>query len=88
MSDNTQLNGKILSLEKAFKVSATSDLQRNISMYLRLLRSQRYSKLLRPDVTDNVDRLIGELRILEKLLSVLELGSKPTTDILLTNQLD
>lgn len=73
-------------MEKSFKLSAASDLQKNIVMYLKIIRSQRYSKLLSPDNTDGVDKLIGELRMIQKLLDVLELGSEPLSDSLLMSQ--
>jgi hypothetical protein len=83
---DTPLNGRRVSLEKSFRLTANADLQRNIVTYLKVLRSQRYSKLLSPDNTDNVDRLIGELRVIQKLLDVLELGSEPLSDSLLMSQ--
>lgn len=83
---DTPLNGRRVSLEKSFRLTANSDLQKNIVAYLKVLRSQRYSKLLSPDNADNVDRLIGELRMVQKLLDVLELGSEPLSDNLLMSQ--
>lgn len=83
---DTPLNGRRVSLERAFRLTANADLQKNIVAYLKVLRSQRYSKLLSPDNTDNVDRLIGELRMVQKLLDVLELGSEPLSDNLLMSQ--
>lgn len=83
---DTPLNGRRVSLEKAFRLTANADLQKNIVAYLKVLRSQRYSKLLSPDNTDSVDRLIGELRMVQKLLDVLELGSEPLSDNLLMSQ--
>ena len=83
---DTPLNGRRVSLEKAFRLTANADLQKNIVAYLKVLRSQRYSKLLSPDNPDNVDRLIGELRMVQKLLDVLELGSEPLSDNLLMSQ--
>ena len=83
---DTPLNGRRVSLEKSFRLTANADLQRNIVTYLKVLRSQRYSKLLSPDNTDNVDRLIGELRVIQKLLDVLELESEPLSDSLLMSQ--
>lgn len=83
---DTPLNGRRVSLEKSFRLTANADLQKNIVAYLKVLRSQRYSKLLSPDNADNVDRLIGELRMVQKLLDVLELGSEPLSDNLLMSQ--
>ena len=83
---DTPLNGRRVSLEKSFRLTANADLQKNIVAYLKVLRSQRYSKLLSPDNIDNVDRLIGELRMVQKLLDVLELGSEPLSDNLLMSQ--
>lgn len=70
-------SSKRVQLEKAFKVTASSDLQLSIVKYLKLLRDQRYSRLLNTDENNSVDKLIGELRCLQKLLSVLELGGSP-----------
>ena len=84
MADLSSLNGRRVSLEQSFRLTANSDLQKNFVQYLKVLRAQRYAKVL--DTTTMDCSLIGELRLIEKLLTTLELGSEPVTDNLLMNQ--
>lgn len=76
-------NVQRVNLEKAFKTSATTGVQRNICLYLKLLRDKSYAKLL--EGSEDAAPIIGELRILQKLLNVLELGSEPN-DLSLNTQ--
>lgn len=63
-------------LEKAFKSTVDSNLQQNICRYLRGLRKSKFYKLLDQSTpeysTEDRNIIIGELRVIQKLLDVLE----------------
>lgn len=67
---------ELRALEKAFKSTTESNLQRNICLYLQGMKEQRFSKLIQEDTQDfkveERNLIIGELRIIQKLLNVLE----------------
>lgn len=82
---NTSLNGKRVTLETSFRHTVTSDIQKNVVQYLKILRDTRYTKLLSTE-DDNVNRLIGELRMVQKLLDVLEQDNDTLLDLSLIAQ--
>ena len=63
-------------LEKSFRTTTESTLQQNIIEYLKKLKEVRFSRLLQENTQDlmveerNIIR--GELRVIQKLLNVLE----------------
>lgn len=63
-------------LEKSFKATVDSNLQRNLCKYLRYIRRGYFYKLIEQENQDYTveDRniIIGELRVIQKLLDVLE----------------
>lgn len=61
-------------LSKSFKHTYDSDLQKNICSYLKGLRDTSYTRLLQGVDSEAAtkDIIIGELRIIQKLLSILE----------------
>ena len=61
--------------ERAFRASAHVQLQKDLCEYLRLLRDGAYKRLLKNESTESANLLIGELRVLQKLLGTLELES-------------
>ena len=62
--------------EKSFKSTTESLLQRNLLAYLRGLKEQKFNRLLQEDTTlytvEERNIIIGELRVIQKLLDVLE----------------
>ena len=67
---------ELKSFEKSFKSTTESLLQRNLLAYLRGLKEQKFNRLLQEDTTlyTVVERniILGELRVIQKLLDVLE----------------
>ena len=63
-------------LEKSFRTTTESTLQQNIIEYLKKLKEVRFSRLLQENTQDSMveerNIIIGELRIIQKLLNVLE----------------
>ena len=63
-------------LEKSFRVTTESTLQQNIVEYLKKLKEVRFSRLLQENTQDFMveerNIIIGELRVIQKLLNVLE----------------
>lgn len=63
-------------LEKSFKSTVDSNLQQNICRYLCGLRKNKFYKLLDQSTpeysTEDRNIIIGELRVIQKLLDVLE----------------
>ena len=63
-------------LEKSFRATAESTLQQNIVEYLKKIKEVRFSRLLQENTQDSMveerNIIIGELRIIQKLLNVLE----------------
>lgn len=68
-------NTRRVSLEKKLKASAATETQRDICEYVKLLRDKSYEKLLQGVEDQSI--CVGELRSLQKLLTVLELGTEP-----------
>ena len=62
-----------VSLEKAIRLTERHEAQINIVAYLKVLRDIRYTALLNSECQDQ-QSIIGELRLIQKLLSVLENG--------------
>ena len=62
--------------EKSFKSTTERLLQRNLLSYLRGLKEQKFTRLLQEDTTlytvEERNIIIGELRVIQKLLDVLE----------------
>jgi hypothetical protein len=67
-------SSKLSALQKSFQYTYDSDLQKHIVDYCKILRHQSYTKLLQDNVALTEDRntLIGELRMLQRLIQVLE----------------
>ena len=67
---------ELKSFEKSFKSTTESLLQRNLLAYLRGLKVQKFNRLLQEDTTlytvEERNIIIGELRVIQKLLDVLE----------------
>ena len=67
---------ELKSFEKSFKSTTESLLQRNLMAYLRGLKEQKFNRLLQEDTTlytvEERNIIIGELRVIQKLLDVLE----------------
>ena len=67
---------ELKSFEKSFKSTTESLLQRNLLVYLRGLKEQKFNRLLQEDTTlytvEERNIIIGELRVIQKLLDVLE----------------
>ena len=67
---------ELKSFEKSFKSTTESMLQRNLLSYLRGLKEQKFTRLLQEDTTlytvEERNIIIGELRVIQKLLDVLE----------------
>ncbi len=67
---------ELKSFEKYFKSTTESLLQRNLLTYLRGLKEQKFNRLLQEDTTlytvEERNIIIGELRVIQKLLDVLE----------------
>ena len=67
---------ELKSFEKSFKSTTESLLQRNLLSYLRGLKEQKFNRLLQEDTTlytvEERNIIIGELRVIQKLLDVLE----------------
>lgn len=67
---------ELKSFEKSFKSTTESLLQRNLLSYLRGLKEQKFTRLLQEDTTlytvEERNIIIGELRVIQKLLDVLE----------------
>ena len=67
---------ELKSFEKAFKTTTDSLLQKNLCKYLAGLKDQKFNKLLQEDTTvftvEDRNIIIGELRVIQKLLDVLE----------------
>ena len=63
-------------LEKSFRTTTESTLQQNIIEYLKKLKEVRFSRLLQENTQDLMveerNIIIGELRVIQKLLNVLE----------------
>lgn len=63
-------------IEKSFKQTVDSIIQRNFCLYLKYLRKVYFDRLLQQEQQDYKveDRniIIGELRVIQKLLDVLE----------------
>lgn len=70
----TAANAK--AIEKSFKATVDSNLQKNLCKYLRYYRKVYFYKLIEQESQDYTieDRniIIGELRVIQKLLDVLE----------------
>ena len=67
---------ELKAFEKSFKSTTESLLQRNLLTYLRGLKEQKFNRLLQEDTTlytvEERNIIIGELRVIQKLLDVLE----------------
>ena len=67
---------ELKSFEKSFKSTTESLLQRNLLAYLCGLKEQKFNRLLQEDTTlytvEERNIIIGELRVIQKLLDVLE----------------
>ena len=67
---------ELKAFEKSFKSTTESLLQRNLLSYLRGLKEQKFTRLLQEDTTlytvEERNIIIGELRVIQKLLDVLE----------------
>lgn len=70
-------NTRRVALERSLKGTHTSDVQKNVCEYLRILRASSYNRLITPVQTEDINSIIGELRVIQKLLNVLELGNEP-----------
>ena len=67
---------ELKAFEKSFKSTTESLLQRNLLSYLHGLKEQKFTRLLQEDTTlytvEERNIIIGELRVIQKLLDVLE----------------
>ena len=67
---------ELKAFEKSFKSTTESLLQRNLLSYLRGLKEQKFTRLLQEDTTlytvEERNIIIGERRVIQKLLDVLE----------------
>lgn len=67
---------ELKAFEKSFKSTSESTLQSNLFKYLGGLKEQRFRKLLQEDTAtytvEDRNIIIGELRVIQKLLDVLE----------------
>jgi len=61
--------------EKAFKLSASADLQKVFVEYLRVLKELAHRRLLNADQADFA-LVVGELRALSKILDVFDDGDE------------
>ena len=72
------LNNQRIRLEKLIKGSMYKDFKKDVASLVNIYKTAAYQKLLREDSTEDKMTLIGELRAVQKLLDVLELGSETT----------
>ena len=72
------LNNQRIRLEKLIKGSMYKDFKKDVASLVKIYKTAAYQKLLREDSTEDKMALIGELRAIQKLLDVLELGSETT----------
>ena len=67
---------ELKSFEKSLKSTTESLLQINLLTYLRGIKEQKFNRLLQEDTTlytvEERNIIIGELRVIQKLLDVLE----------------
>jgi hypothetical protein len=67
---------ELKTFEKSFKSTTESMLQRNLRTYLSGLKEQKFNRLLQEGTTvftvEDRNIIIGELRVIQKLLDVLE----------------
>ena len=67
---------ELKTFEKSFKSTTESMLQRNLRTYLSGLTEQKFNRLLQEGTTvftvEDRNIIIGELRVIQKLLDVLE----------------
>ncbi len=67
---------ELKSFEKSFKSTTESMLQRNLRTYLSGLKEQKFTRLLQEGTAvftvEDRNIIIGELRVIQKLLDVLE----------------
>ena len=67
---------ELKAFEKAFKSTTESMLQRNLRTYLSGLKEQKFTRLLQEGTAvftvEDRNIIIGELRVIQKLLDVLE----------------
>ena len=67
---------ELKALEKSFKSTTESMLQRNLRTYLSGLKEQKFTRLLQEGTAvftvEDRNIIIGELRVIQKLLDVLE----------------
>ena len=67
---------ELKSFEKSFKSTTESMLQRNLRTYLYGLKEQKFTRLLQEGTAvftvEDRNIIIGELRVIQKLLDVLE----------------
>lgn len=67
---------ELKTFEKSFKSTTESTLQRNLRTYLSGLKEQKFNRLLQEGTTvftvEDRNIIIGELRVIQKLLDVLE----------------
>ena len=68
-----------VAVEQSLRLYASTESQLLTVRYLKILRDIRYNKLLIAE-PDQQQALIGELRLLQKLLSVLENGGSTLED--------
>lgn len=64
-------------LEKMFKSTADTEVQKNVCTYLRLLGSKTYKRLISKE--EDMIELQAELIIIQKLLDVLSSGKEDST---------
>lgn len=65
------------SLEMQIKRNSSTDVQRMVVKYLELLRNGKYSSLINTVDPTLQQIAIGELKMLERLMSVLTLSAEP-----------
>lgn len=67
---------ELKTFEKSFKSTTESMLQRNLRTYLSGLKEQKFNRLLQEGTmvftVEDRNIIIGELRVIQKLLDVLE----------------
>ena len=67
---------ELKTFEKSFKSTTESMLQRNLRTYLSGLKEQKFTRLLQEGTAvftvEDRNIIIGELRVIQKLLDVLE----------------
>lgn len=75
-------------LERAIKATADSMVQQNIRLYLQMLKERKFKRLLQEDmpavVAEERNIIIGELRVIQKLLDILE----PKTTFIMSSTFD